>query len=335
MLINDVGKDLFEEINAGCAGGTTAGPTPKGRRRSAGSPARSTPTATPPARRRGARSPAVPSTESDRGELSGDLRRQVFLRRLLRQLDLLHRPGAAGRRHAVPVGPQRPRRSRRGRRRRPVLRPARQRAGPAHPLHGPSPRRGSWSRTAQLELPEGTTVRVAVRLAARTGQVTLTVNRSLSDYLIAAEPKTMTFTAANWDVPQALTITSALDADGTDEGARFGLWSPGVAAVRVRVTVVDADRPADAPRAVISIPRSGDTVSGTNAEFFGDGRGDASLRPRRVLCRQRPALHRSHQPIGAFPLRRRPRRVEHDTAGERRSHAQAAGLRRPGAERHS
>jgi glucose/arabinose dehydrogenase len=132
--------------------------------------------------------------------------------------------------------------------------------------------------TAQVDLAEGGTVRVAVRLATVPATpVTLTVDRSLSDYLIAASPKTMTFTAANWDLPQSLMLTSTPDADATDEAGRFSLWSPGLTTVRIRATVVDGDRSATAPQAVISIPRSGDTVAGTQAEFFGDGRSTGSL----------------------------------------------------------
>jgi hypothetical protein len=45
----------------------------------------------------------------------------------------------------------------------------------------------------------------------------------------------------------------------------------------VRITAVDDDRAAGAPRAIVSRPRPGDTVQGTKAEFFGDGRDDGSL----------------------------------------------------------
>ena len=132
--------------------------------------------------------------------------------------------------------------------------------------------------TEELEIAEGATVRVAVRLAsAPAAPVTLTVDRSLSDHLITAEPRTMTFTPANWDLSQSLVIKSGLDGDSNDESARFSLWSSGIATVRVRVTALDGDHPPGGPRAIISSPRTGDTASGTDAEFFGDGRDNGQV----------------------------------------------------------
>ena len=127
----------------------------------------------------------------------------------------------------------------------------------------------------QFEMAEGTSEVVSVRLAnLPRSDTTVTVDRTLSDYLIVSSPQTMVFTAANWDKPQSLVVTAKPDGDTTDESARLSLWSPGMASVRVRVTAVDDDRPAGAPRAIISRPRTGDTVSGSSAEFFGDGRDE-------------------------------------------------------------
>lgn len=133
--------------------------------------------------------------------------------------------------------------------------------------------------SADLTIAEGATAAVSVRLA-RTPSTNLvvTVDPTLSDYLISASPKTFAFTPANWNVTQRLTITSQRDGDAIDESARFSLWSNGVPSVRVRVTAVDANRPAGAPRAVIALPRTGDTVSGARAEFFGDGRDSGTVR---------------------------------------------------------
>ena len=131
-----------------------------------------------------------------------------------------------------------------------------------------------------LTIAEGATTSVSLRLAAQpAGDVVITVDPSLSDYLISGAPRSFRFTRTNWNTVQRLQITSQPDGDAVDEGARFLLWSlDGVPPVRVRVTVVDGDRPAGAPRAVIASPRTGDTVSGARAEFFGDGLDAGTVR---------------------------------------------------------
>ncbi len=130
----------------------------------------------------------------------------------------------------------------------------------------------------EFELAEGRTERVTVRLASRPdANVRIKVDRSLSDYLITSAPSSFLFTPSNWNQPQSLTVTAKPDGDKDDESARLSLWSPGIPSVRVRVTAVDDDRPAGAPRAIISQPRTNDTVSGARAEFFGDGRDDGRL----------------------------------------------------------
>ena len=130
----------------------------------------------------------------------------------------------------------------------------------------------------EFEMAEGSVTTVAVKLASQpAGEVTVRVDRTLSDYLITSTPGSFLFTPANWNVAQTLTVTAQRDGDTFDESARLSLWASGIPSVRVRVTAVDADRPVDAPRAILSQPRTGDTVSGTRAEFFGDGRGGRTL----------------------------------------------------------
>lgn len=131
----------------------------------------------------------------------------------------------------------------------------------------------------QFDMAEGTTQTVSVSLESRpSANVTINVDRSFSDYLITATPSSFIFTPDNWNVPQQMTVTAKPDGDAVDESARFLMWSPtGVPSVRVRVTAVDDDRQPGVPRAIISRPRTGDVVSGTTAEFFGDGYDDGSL----------------------------------------------------------
>jgi glucose/arabinose dehydrogenase len=130
-----------------------------------------------------------------------------------------------------------------------------------------------------LEVREGSQAVVAVRLAKRpTADRSVTVGRYLSSYAsVTASPATLTFTPSNWSVGQRVTVSAAQDEGRADDGATFRLASTGLAAAFVRATAVDDDRPAAAPRAVISLPKNGDTVSGTNAEFFGDGLGEGAV----------------------------------------------------------
>jgi hypothetical protein len=51
----------------------------------------------------------------------------------------------------------------------------------------------------------------------------------------------------------------------------------GAPLVSLWVTAVDDDKPIGAPRAILSRPRPGDIVRGSNAEFFGDGRDDGKV----------------------------------------------------------
>jgi glucose/arabinose dehydrogenase len=124
----------------------------------------------------------------------------------------------------------------------------------------------------RLRIAEGGRADVTVRLAIRPGSTRdVTVQRYLSDPSISVSPATLRFTPTNWSVRQRITIVAAQDADRSDDGTTIRLASPGIAVTNVRVTALDNDRSAGAPRAVLAQPQNGDTVSGRNAEFFGDG----------------------------------------------------------------
>jgi hypothetical protein len=129
-----------------------------------------------------------------------------------------------------------------------------------------------------LEVREGSQAVVAVRLAKRpTADRPVTVGRHLSDPSVTVSPAALTFTPDNWAIAQRVTVSAAQDEDRADDGATVRLASTGLAATFVRATAVDDDCPADAPRAVISLPKNGDTVSGTGAEFFGDGLDEGTV----------------------------------------------------------
>jgi hypothetical protein len=130
----------------------------------------------------------------------------------------------------------------------------------------------------QLEIGEGANAVVSVRLAKMpAADVQVSLTRPRSDATITASPAAMTFTPNNWSTRRFVTISAAQDSDNSDEGATLVLSSSGLPSARVWVTAVDNDRPAGSPRAVIRLPRNADTVSGTRAEFFGNGIDDGTI----------------------------------------------------------
>jgi hypothetical protein len=130
----------------------------------------------------------------------------------------------------------------------------------------------------QVEVGEGTNAAVSVRLATQpAGNVTVNITRSMSDATITGSATSIVFTPANWNVQRSFTISVAQDADNIDEGATFVFAASGIPSVRVWVTAADNNRPAGSPRAIISAPRNADTVSGANAELFGNGLDDGTV----------------------------------------------------------
>jgi glucose/arabinose dehydrogenase len=130
----------------------------------------------------------------------------------------------------------------------------------------------------QLEIAEGGNAVVAIQLAAKpSADVQVAISRTRSDATITGSPSSLTFTPSNWSTRRFLTISAAQDSDNIDEGATFVLSSPGLGSIRVWVTAVDNDRPVGSPRAIIRLPRNADSVSGTRAEFFGDGLDDGAV----------------------------------------------------------
>ena len=129
--------------------------------------------------------------------------------------------------------------------------------------------------TAELEITEGDAAVVSVRLAAQpSSSVTVELARQLSDNKIKASASSLTFSPDNWQVDQQVTVSAGEDDDDIDDGGRFRFLIADLPAAYVSVIAVDNDRPAGAPRAIISRPRNADIVGGSMAEFFGDGLGE-------------------------------------------------------------
>ena len=132
---------------------------------------------------------------------------------------------------------------------------------------------------SKIEIAEGSKAAVMARLAARpAAPVRVALVRDLSAPGISANRNALDFTGTNWNVEQRVVIAAAEDSDDLDDGARFRFASTGLPSALVTVTAVDNDRPSGFPRAIISKPLNGDTVSGSTAEFFGDGVSAATLK---------------------------------------------------------
>lgn len=96
---------------------------------------------------------------------------------------------------------------------------------------------------AAVAVPEGGAVAVDVSLSKRpAATVAVGVSKATGgDADLSAAPAALTFTAANWNVPQRLTIAAARDTDAVNGSARFELRAAGHAAAAVAATEIDAD----------------------------------------------------------------------------------------------
>lgn len=96
---------------------------------------------------------------------------------------------------------------------------------------------------APLTVPEGTSRSFQVRLgAAPAGNVSVAVARSGGDTdLAVAAGAALTFTPANWNVAQNVTIAAANDADSVNGSASFAVTATNAASVNVSATEADKD----------------------------------------------------------------------------------------------
>ena len=102
--------------------------------------------------------------------------------------------------------------------------------------------------TATLSVNEGSNATFTVRLATQpTGDVTVTVSQTgTANADVTAAPASLTFTTANWNTAQTVTVSGAADDDAVDDSATLSLSASGggyddVSAASVSVTVDDDD----------------------------------------------------------------------------------------------
>ncbi|HEX7900880.1 MAG TPA: PQQ-dependent sugar dehydrogenase [Planctomycetota bacterium] len=129
--------------------------------------------------------------------------------------------------------------------------------------------------TTSLSVNETSSATFTVKLAtAPAANVTVTVARTSGTSDVTPTPTSLTFTPSTWNTPATVTVSATDDVDLIDEGATITCSSSGLASQKVVVIARDNDRLPSAPRATITQPKNGDTVSGATAEFYGDGTDD-------------------------------------------------------------
>jgi len=137
--------------------------------------------------------------------------------------------------------------------------------------------------TNSLSFNEGTSGSFQVHLSsAPSGNVTVSVTRTTADtdISVAAGSATLTFTPTNFATNQTLTINGASNPDMINHLGTIQVAASGMTSQNVSVTVVNTNTVNGAPTATITAPTDGATVSGTNADFFGQGsdpQGNATL----------------------------------------------------------
>ncbi|MFN0252390.1 MAG: PQQ-dependent sugar dehydrogenase [Kofleriaceae bacterium] len=153
--------------------------------------------------------------------------------------------------------------------------------------HGGNIRRISYDTTAQgivvspqnLRLSETSRGFVGVRLAiAPASDVTVTLARASGSTFVRVPQGTLTFTPANWDQPQYVEVTSAIDGDTVEDIAMLEASSTGIGTETVTVRVTDTQE-AD-PSVIDSANPAVDGGGGTDASGccgVGDSRGSFVL----------------------------------------------------------
>ena len=103
-----------------------------------------------------------------------------------------------------------------------------------------------------------------VKLASQpSSNVTVNVARQSGDTDLTSNVSTLTFTSANWNVAQTVTISAADDADTTNGSAVFAISSSGLTTQTVTATEIDDD--------VVGNNPPPPTITSTTASYVRDG----------------------------------------------------------------
>jgi len=117
---------------------------------------------------------------------------------------------------------------------------------------------------SSLTVDEGSSQIFDVRLLrAPKSNVTVTTTRTAGDSdLTVLSGATLTFTPANWSIPQSVAIAATNDADGGNGTAQFSVSAPGWISGSVTVFESDDDRALDLSSSSVLVPSNGTALIG-------------------------------------------------------------------------
>ncbi len=154
---------------------------------------------------------------------------------------------------------------------------------------------------ASLEVPEEGSVGYTVKLATRpTGPVTVTLGGTAGTDL-SLDKTSLSFTVANWNAAQTVTVSAGDDADGADDAATLTHTASGggygAVSKNLQVRVTDDDEAGLVLSAAsLEVPEAGMSLHG-EARDASDGPGDGDARRHRgdrsLAGQDEPDLHRA------------------------------------------
>lgn len=97
------------------------------------------------------------------------------------------------------------------------------------------------SPSTGLDVNEGGSAALNVRLAAQPSSSVVVTVTSSDPTIVTATPTSLTFTAQNWNIDQSVSVTGASDADTANNAATVSLISSGLPTVGVPIQVIDDD----------------------------------------------------------------------------------------------
>ncbi|MEV6984387.1 glycoside hydrolase family 6 protein [Sphaerisporangium sp. NPDC051017] len=126
---------------------------------------------------------------------------------------------------------------------------------------GPGPQQGLIVTPTSVSVPEGGTATYSVKLAAQpTSNVTVTSTAGSGDTDITVSGgSSLTFTSANWNTAQIVTLAAAQDADTTNGSRTITVSSAGLTSVTVTATEADDDTGGGDPGTHVDNPYAGAT----------------------------------------------------------------------------
>ncbi|QFY13444.1 cellulase family glycosylhydrolase [Nonomuraea phyllanthi] len=119
-----------------------------------------------------------------------------------------------------------------------------------------------------VNVPEGATAGYTVRLREEpSGDVTVTSTAGTGDSdITVSDGASLTFTAADWDTPQTVTLSAAQDSDRFDGTRPISVASSGLSSVTVNATEADDDDGTNLPAPILSV--SGNRLVANNGNTY-------------------------------------------------------------------